>query len=439
MDVIHALAWYFPESTGGTEVYVAGLVNELATLGVAGTIAVPHSAAHSLDDAHAGVSVHRYPFAPAANPAATRGEGPPLDFDAFVAWLERRPRGIYHQHSWTTSCGLAHLRVAKQLGFKTVLSVHLAGNICLRGTMMEFGNEPCDGEVEPKRCAACWAHARGLPRRAAEILAELPQFVSGTANRGGARNRLVTALGACELAAARKRQIAAMAEAADRIVAVCAWLKDALARNGICGEKVVLSRQGVGREFFRRPREQRQRTEQFRLGFLGRCDPVKGLPVLIAAVERLPPDIPLRLVIHARANTDEDRRRRDALAAKTAGDPRISFMPPVERAELPAVLASFDVLAVPSQWMETGPLVVLEAQAAGVPVLGSDLGGIAELVSRGRDGHLVAFADVGAWADAIRQAVEGTLPGLEKTPARRAVRTMADAARDMAALYASIA
>ena len=60
----------------------------------------------------------------------------------------------------------------------------------------------------------------------------------------------------------------------------------------------------------------------------------------------------------------------------------------------PAFLSRIDVLAVPSQWLETGPLVVLEAFAAGTPVIGSDLGGIRELVSDGRDGLLVPHDDV---------------------------------------------
>jgi glycosyltransferase involved in cell wall biosynthesis len=83
-------------------------------------------------------------------------------------------------------------------------------------------------------------------------------------------------------------------------------------------------------------------------------------------------------------------------------------------------------------------LVVLEAQACGVPVLGSNLGGIAELVTPGVDGELVAFSDAEAWAEAIRAAVAGKLPGLGRK-VQRPVRAMADAARDMASLYAELA
>src|ERR1700676_3416706 len=159
MKVLHALAWYFPESTGGTEVYVSGLVRELAAFGVAGTVAAARDGAQSLDYILEGVPVHRYPFTETGL-AASRGEQPARSFDAFVAWLERQPRGVYHQHSWTTSCGLYHMGAAKSLGFKTVLTIHVPANICLRGTMMEFGRDPCDGRVEAARCAACWSQDR---------------------------------------------------------------------------------------------------------------------------------------------------------------------------------------------------------------------------------------------------------------------------------------
>src|SRR5207249_11023510 len=62
---------------------------------------------------------------------------------------------------------------------------------------------------------------------------------------------------------------------------------------------------------------------------------------------------------------------------------------------------SFDTLAVPSVWFETGPLVVLEAFAAGIPVVGSNIGGISELVTDGASGMLVEAANVNAWAKAL--------------------------------------
>jgi len=438
MNVIQGLAWYFPDSIGGTEIYVSGLVRELSAYGVESSIAAAAHGMQSRDYVQDGVAVHRYPFAGDVDLAAARGERPHQDFGAFVAWLERQPRGIYHQHSWTTSCGLHHIGAAKSLGFKTVLTVHVPANICLRGTMMEFGSAPCDGLVDATRCAACWSHGRGLSRTAAWALGRVPHILSRAAYRSGVEYPFLTALGARELAAARRQQIVAMAGVTDRVVAVCDWLAAALRRNGVIDEKLVVSRQGVDRSFAGQTAE-RRKNDKFRLGFLGRCDPVKGLPVLLEAMSRLPRELPLELIIHAVANSEQDRRHRDSLTAKTAADPRIKFLPPVAHTELPAVMAELDMLAVPSQWLETGPLVVLEAQACGVPVLGSNLGGIAELVSPDIDGQLIAFSDPAAWADAIRTAVAGKFSSVGKARTSRSVRTMADAARDMAALYAGLA
>jgi glycosyltransferase involved in cell wall biosynthesis len=88
--------------------------------------------------------------------------------------------------------------------------------------------------------------------------------------------------------------------------------------------------------------------------------------------------------------------------------------------------------------LETGPLVALEAFAAGVPVLGANLGGIAELVRDGVDGILVAPDDPVAWATTIRQLADNRqVIGVLRTGIAPP-RTMDGPADDMAKLYAVI-
>jgi glycosyltransferase involved in cell wall biosynthesis len=94
-------------------------------------------------------------------------------------------------------------------------------------------------------------------------------------------------------------------------------------------------------------------------------------------------------------------------------------------------------LLVPSVWLETGPLVVLEAQAVGLYLMGSNLGGIAELVGSGASGELVEAGNIGAWTVAIARLTERHAAGaMMRRPL--AVRTMAAAALDMAELYRSL-
>jgi glycosyltransferase involved in cell wall biosynthesis len=123
------------------------------------------------------------------------------------------------------------------------------------------------------------------------------------------------------------------------------------------------------------------------------------------------------------------------LVRRAADDSRISFLPALPQEEVVDRLAEYDALAVPSQWMETGPLVVYDAFAAGIPVIGADRGGIAELVEHERDGLLVDASSVAAWAAALhrlardRELLERLRAGI------RPPRTMAAVAREMRKLY----
>ena len=82
-----------------------------------------------------------------------------------------------------------------------------------------------------------------------------------------------------------------------------------------------------------------------------------------------------------------------------------------------------------ARWSCSRPLL------SGTPVIGSDLGGIRELVSHGSDGLLVPHDDVSAWTAAmLRLATDRAL--LERLKRGIGpVRTMSDVGREMAALY----
>jgi glycosyltransferase involved in cell wall biosynthesis len=83
-------------------------------------------------------------------------------------------------------------------------------------------------------------------------------------------------------------------------------------------------------------------------------------------------------------------------------------------------------------------MVVLEAFAAGVPVIGSNLGGIAELVTDSVDGLLVEPCSVGAWIQVLRK-LSNDRTVLDKlrsgiSPPRR----ISESARDMAEVYRAL-
>jgi glycosyltransferase involved in cell wall biosynthesis len=70
------------------------------------------------------------------------------------------------------------------------------------------------------------------------------------------------------------------------------------------------------------------------------------------------------------------------------------------------VLADIDVLVVPSRWVENSPNSILEAQAVGVPIVGANLGGVAELVEHERNGLRFAVDDVDDLAKQMQRLLD---------------------------------
>jgi len=329
----------------------------------------------------------------------------------------------------------------------TVVTLHLPMPICQRHTLMFYGQQACDGKIEQVRCSHCCGVPKSLSAAAINNLSHTPipisQMARGLLRRltpmprpvGAIADKLLTPFVVPTFVAARQYGLQEMARFADRIVVVCEWLYEALLANDIPREKLVLCRYGIPDSFDKAVPKLKQHSEPLRVGFLGRWSTDKGIHILVEAFKYLPTEIPIELTIHA---VGDDEQYRKQILARIASDNRIHVAQPLAREDLPAALARFDVLAVPSQWLETGPLVVLEAHAAGTPVLGSNLGGIAELVRHNVDGLLILPNDIRAWTDALAQlAMDASL--LERLrQGIRPVRSISTEAADTTALYRSI-
>ena len=400
MRVAQAVSWYLPESSGGCEIYLDGLARHLQAAGADVEVAVPMVGGYGRGQVR-GVPVFRYPLPDAPTPAELGEDRPPRGHAAFRGWLAGGFQ-LYHQHGFRYGCGIQQLRAAWSLGLPTVLTLHMPEAFCPRKTMMWQGARACTRGITVAGCGAClggrpaWLRAvRGLPPLA-YLPARTLRPLSALGQRGA---ELASAVGLVKQIRRFRERFREMVRRVDRIVAVSRWQVAVLATNGVPPERVRLIRHGVDGVS---GRSGPSGSEALRLLFLGRWDAVKGVQLVVEAFRRLPAGgPPVCLDIHAMASSNGDRENRDRLSAAIEADDRICVRPAVPHDHLGAVLAAHDVLLVPSQWLETGPLVVLEALAAGLPVLGSDLGGIAEWVEDGVNGRLLPHDDAGAWAAAI--------------------------------------
>jgi glycosyltransferase involved in cell wall biosynthesis len=428
-----------PNRLGGTEVYIGELARGLAAHGLRSTLVAPRNEGDPPISEHAGAMVETYPVNATPTHDEIRSGGAHQEFEEFRRLLTRHSGAIYHQHSWTRGCGIHHLRAARDAGLRTVLTVHTPNNFCLRGDMMRFGKSSCDGHVDAVTCAKCWSQSRGAPSVLARGLSRLPLAASRAAHRRD--GRLATALSAHALADEKGRDLRAMIDNCDRIVAVCSWVHEALLLNGAPRGKICLNRQGVSADFALRAGAMNGSTgsgeAKLKMIYVGRWDPVKGVDVVVRAVRSLPADLDVQLTICAPSDGLERNDYEEGVRALADGDRRILIRGAEPHATLAATLSQYHVIVVPSLWMETGPLVVLEGQAAGLFVIGSRRGGIAELIDENNAGMLVEPGNVVAWGAAIRQVAERRRREGLAAP-RGAVRTMTRVAEDMAELYRSL-
>ncbi len=441
MKIVQAVGWYYPETGGGTEVYVAGLARRLRARGHDVRIVAPDPGGR--DERryeHEGTSVYRFPTPDrltrdeAQTATVVRGAG------RLHAWLRAERPDVVHFHTLVPGLDVHEVAAARATGARIIATTHSSGlgHVCARGTMMRWGEYLCDGVTEAWKCAACDLQNRGLPKALASLVAAVPPSVGRIAGR--IPGKAGTALGRSASIAGMRVLQASLLDQVDRYVLLTEWALEAMVRNGAPRGKLALNRLGTSHAgVVAKPGPEARATRRpVRVGYLGRFDPIKGVRVLAQALSALPADVPIALELRGPVQGPADLRVRDELQRMLAGDPRVRFAPAVPFDEVPDCLAGYDLLCCPSVCLEGGPTVAIEAYAAGTPVLGSRIGGLAELVTDGVNGRLVPPGDWRALAAALT-AVAGdpaaTIDRWRESLPR--ARTMDEVAADYLALYAA--
>ena len=204
----------------------------------------------------------------------------------------------------------------------------------------------------------------------------------------------------------------ALARGTDRIIVLSPRLREAMLRLGVGRpEQLVVVPLGLELDRFAAVRrERRLLREELGIpaevplaGSIGRLAPIKDHETLWRA---------LALCTGARAphlavvGDGEWRERLEKLARDLGIDSRIHFLG--WRHDLESILAGLDVV-ISSSRNEGTPVALIEAMAAGVPVLSTDVGGVGDLVVHGETGWLVPPADPGAMAESLQRILTDPL------------------------------
>lgn len=399
MRILLPVHHFPPRYTAGAELYTYRLARWLQRHGhVVEVVAVESVESESPDllnvtsDTFDGIPVHRLHFNRAAGERSWEYDNP-LIGEWFERCLEQTPADLVHFQAGYL-IGVAPLRAAVAAGVPTVLTLHDYWFICPRWTLLRGDGALCNAVPDdPAECAWCLHLDRRrfrLPEQATG--GRFGQFIRRTGFDPGREH----------IASRRKMLLSALA-LPDAVIAPSHFLANQM-RAYVPPDRLHVSRYGLDLTPFSNVQHDEER-QTLRIGFIGQIMPHKGIHLLIAAFRQLRARF-RRVELHIYGGLTANPTYVTRLRRLAGQDPRIHFHGRVENTSVPATLARLDVAVVPSTWYENSPLAIMEAHAAGTPVVTADIGGMAELVRDGVDGLHFHFNDVTDLARVLQRLID---------------------------------
>lgn len=438
MKIVQAVGWYYPDSVGGTEVYVSALSRALRAAGHEVLVAAPEPGLSSprtyvID----GDEVFRYPIPLAPSRDEAQGDVTVRGAEHFHRWLSSQRADVVHMHTFVTGLGVNEIAAAREAGCRVVVTTHASslGYLCQRGSLMFQGQSMCDGIVDASRCAECVLEERGAPAPVRSVLAHLPASMSRVT--GALNGPIGTALGMRDLIDRNMSRQCRMLNAVEAFVVLTDRAAAIVRANGAPASKVFVNRLGVRDDIDGGGVvPARRATRPIRIGYIGRFEHVKGVLDLAEAVRRVPGDVPMRVEFRGPAQSAADQATKALLAQISVSDSRIAVADGVAPEGIVDVLRSYDVICCPSRCLEGGPTVGLEAMALGIPVIAASVGGVAEVVEDGLNARLVPPGDVERLSAALIEVATDPASTIHRWRTRLpSPRRMHDVTREYLDLY----
>jgi glycosyltransferase involved in cell wall biosynthesis len=288
--------------------------------------------------------------------------------DVGVALVDEiRPDVVHIQHLTCLSTDLVIEFARRRI--PTVFTLNDYWLICHRGQLLDLDYQRCEGPY-PHGCPRCI----GTPRASSERESE---------------NRL--------------RHMRTISGAVTHFLAPSNTLRERFLTFGLEPHRITYREQGIDQSGFRGI--ERAPSHQLRIGFMGSLLVSKAPHLLFEAFAGLPSGAASLHVFGSYAAYHGDDGYRQTLAA-TPRLKGVHLHGAVPHDQIPSALGSIDVLVVPSVWIENAPFVIREAFVAGIPVIASNLGGMAEMVIDGRNGLLFEVGNAADLGRCLRRLID---------------------------------
>lgn len=395
-----------PNRIAGTEVYAAALAKSLMQKGHEVAVVIPDYKSDNLSKyQYEGIDVYCYPERDKKDRTLIMGKRPPAGIEAFRQLIKKLQPNVVHIHELAGSSGIGifHLRTLKNLGIKTVFTMHLAHYSCFCGTLMYKGKEHCNGLININKCTKCALSKLPVNNISQTILYSISApLYKLNLNTGNLNHAAGTAFSYPFIIEKKQKILNEIAAICDKIIVLTDWYKKVLLHNGIPENKLELVKQALPYKVNDSGPENAIEGKTLRLIFIGRIEPLKGLHLLLEAIKDVPEDT-VYLDIFGSV-TDPDYY--NELQQNTSEMKNVCWKGSLSQNNVVSTIQKYHAFVLPSVFSEMSPLVIQEAFAAGVPVIGADVAGIAEQIKHQYNGLLFNFNNAASLKNTILSLIE---------------------------------
>jgi lipopolysaccharide heptosyltransferase II len=194
---------------------------------------------------------------------------------------------------------------------------------------------------------------------------------------------------------------------------------------GVPRDRIRLIPRSVAVEKFKFIDPAKKRRKEFNVGIIGRLTPIKGHLDFIKAMHKASrgiKDLKIWIVGDSPASKDGYREQVKVLTRRLGLWHCTEFLG--TQKDIPEILSHLDLLVLATTTQEAFGRVIIEAQAAGVPVIATSVGGVVDIIEDGKTGLLVPPGDPQSMADAAVRIYKD--PGLASSMAASAYDRVKD-------------
>ena len=386
MIIVHFIPWHFIYNNGGTEIYVIKLARYQSATGNKVIIVSPNinneSRSYNIDD----ISVYCYPYTMDNDDGlVVNGVKEPLYLSEYTSFIKLQHPDIIHYHGLWPHLYF-YFEVALKLNIKTVITPHLVSFTCPIGTLKQNNYKICDGKVEEVKCTTCfYSYNTGYKRNFAKKLALLTCALNKITLCQ--KNWLYCKLtNTPYLIKSKINFINRLNNHANAIVAISPWYLNILRMNSFDENKLFLVNQAFLGPIQKNQEVKFKTNDSIRIVFIGRISVEKGIYTLFNALNELTEyKDKFELYLYGKIMDDSINLAIDNLSKNGF---KIVYRGELLHTEVIDELVEADCIILPSIGLEMSPLVIQEAFASGIPVIGSNIGGINDLIDHGINGLL---------------------------------------------------